>query len=79
MKTQFRLPAFEEIRRLPAVTAELFRHAEAMAADAGDGYLAVTGQGRTRARAAVLTATTRAKRDNARNDTLVRVAGKGLR
>jgi hypothetical protein len=37
----------------------------------GDGYIARSGVGRTRARAAVITATPRAMRDNAQNHTLL--------
>lgn len=65
--------AFAEIRSLPAVQAEVNSLAASVADRAGDGYearpAAVTG-GRVRTRAAVVTATAEAVRDQAINHTL---------
>lgn len=76
-RIQWNRPAFEAIRRSPGVTAELSTHADRVASAAGEGYLSVHGHGRTRNRAAVVTTTGDAMRDNARNNTLLRVLGSG--
>lgn len=49
------------------------------AREGGDGYIARSGTGRTRARAAVITATPRAMRDNAENHTLLGPVIDGMR
>ena len=67
--------AFEELLRHPNVAADLTRRAEAVAGAAGGlpaGFVAASGQGATRARAAVITATGRGIRTNARDNTLLR-------
>ena len=67
--------AFAEIRTLPAVQSEVNSLAAGIAERAGDGYEArpatITG-GRVRTRAAVVTATAEAVRDQAINHTLER-------
>ncbi len=72
MKIKWNLPAFEEIRRLPAVRRDLEQRAEDIADACGDGYVAESGEGKTRSRAAVITATPRAMRDNAKNNTIIK-------
>lgn len=70
--------AFEALRRDPKVSDELKKHADRIAANAGgeeQGYIAVTGHGRTRNRAAVLTATMEAIRENQDENTLLRALG----
>lgn len=70
--------AFEALRRDPKVTAELKRHADRIAANAGgetEGYIAVSGHGKTRNRAAVITATAEAIRENQDENTLLRALG----
>jgi len=69
--------AFEQIRRDPAVANELRKEADKIADRAGEGYLAVDGNGRTRSRAAVVTSNAEAIRDNAENNTLLRALGGG--
>lgn len=72
---KWRREAFREIRRLPAVKADLARRAEAIAAACGGedaGYVAATGEGRTRSRAAVIAAHRGAQVDNAVNNRIVR-------
>lgn len=69
--------AFEQIRRDPATLALLDELAQEHAAAAGEGYESSAMQGKTRARASVITATRRAIRDNSKNDTLLRVFSGG--
>lgn len=75
-KIKWRIAGFAEIRNAPGVFDNLQDRAEAVAADAGDGYEArpaESGKGkRGRGRAAVLTGTAEARIDNARNQTLLR-------
>lgn len=80
MKIKWNRPAFEQLRRLPAVEAELDRRAEQIETAARDlsgvdGYLAVSGPGKSRSRAAVITSDVAAMRDNAANNTLLRALG----
>ena len=69
--------------RHPAIKADLYRRARAIAdaANGGDdiGYLAVQGEGRTRSRAAVVAGTVWAKRHNAKHNALVRALDAGRR
>lgn len=55
------------------------KRAKAIARAAGDGYEASSMIGRNRARASVITATARARRDDAKRGTLLRSAGAGRR
>ena len=79
---KWRKGAFAELRTLPGVMAELDRRAEKIAAAAGPGYAVnparATG-GKVRGRASVKTATTAARRREAKDHTLLRAlnAGKG--
>ena len=56
----------------PKVVADVRRRAERVADAAGEGYVAESSEPRKRARAAVVTATGKAIRDNAENQTLLR-------
>lgn len=76
-RVKFRLRAFEEIRRSPDVVNELERRARAISLRAGDGYEASVQQGRTRARASVITTTAEARLENARRNTLLRALDAG--
>lgn len=76
MRIRWNGKAFEQIRRLPETKAELRRHANAIAQRCGKGYVAVSGEGRTRSRAAVLAVSHTAREDNAKNNTLVREIGR---
>ena len=74
-RIRWRRGAFAEIRSLPAVVAEVNSLAAGVADRAGDGYearAATISGGRVRARAAVVTATAEARRDQATNHTLER-------
>lgn len=75
MRIKYNLRAFEEIRRLPKVEAMLGDAARRVAAGCGPGYDVHVEQGRTRARAAVVTATVPAMIDNSRNQTLLKNLG----
>ncbi len=77
MRIKYNLRAFEQLRRDPAVVRLLGRSAEAIADACGEGYVADTGQGKTRARGSVITATAEAQADNAANQTLARNLDRG--
>jgi len=77
-RIRWNLKAFETLRRDPNVSAELKRQADKIAANAGgetEGYVAVTGRGKTRNRAAVVTATEEAIKENQDENTLLRALG----
>lgn len=72
---KWRRAAFAEIRRLPGVKADLARRADAIAEACGGedaGYVAATGEGRTRSRAAVIAAHEGAQHDNAVTNRILR-------
>lgn len=70
--------AVVEMLKSPALEAVLLSNAERIAGSAGSGYEAELGAGgRTRSRAFVSTATYEARRDNAKNATLLRALGGG--
>lgn len=73
-RIQWNKAGFEALLRHPAVKADLFRRAEKIAEAVGElgGYVARSGEGKTRSRAAVIAATYRARRDNAANQTLLK-------
>ncbi|MCG7284964.1 hypothetical protein MHY85_03125 [Cellulomonas sp. ACRRI] len=78
IRVKWRNGAFADLRTEPAVMDELDAYAEHIAAAAGDGFEARMAEetgGRVRGRAAVLTTTTEAMRDNAKNHTLLRALG----
>ena len=79
MKVKWRLAGFEEIRRLPKTKAELKSRADSIAAQAGEGYEALEGEGKTRSRASVVTTSMRAINDNRKNNTLLRSMDAGKR
>ena len=68
---------FEALRRHPAVAADLRRRADRIAAQAGDGFVAQSGQGRTRARAAVIAVSYQARRRSSTDNVLVRALDAG--
>ena len=78
-KIKWRLKGFEEIRRLPKTKAELKSRADSIAAQAGEGYEALEGEGKTRSRASVVTTSMRAINDNRKNNTLLRSMDAGKR
>lgn len=70
-KIVWHMNGFEELRRLPQVEAILLENAEKIADKTGmPDYLAVTGHGKSRSRAAVITSNAVAMQDNASNHTL---------
>lgn len=77
MRIQWNLGAFEEIRRMPSVAAEIDSRAARIAAAAGPGYESSPYEGRSRHRASVITATFDAIRDQHRNNTLWRAIDAG--
>lgn len=78
-KIKWNIPAFEEVRRLPKVKAELESRAESIAAQAGEGYEMRSGEGKTRSRASVVTTTADSMRDNRKNNTLLKSIDAGKR
>lgn len=79
-KAKIQMNNAEVVRMLksPEMQSVLLSNAERIANRAGPGYEAELGTGgRTRARAFVSTATYEARRDNAKNATLLRALGGG--
>ena len=72
MKIKYNIKAFEEIRRLHAVAAEVDSRAARIADACGDGYESSPYEGKSRHRASVITTNYKAARDNAKNNTLLR-------
>lgn len=80
MRVVLKYEGFEQLRTDPKIMAELNRLAEETAAHAGDGFEArpaATTGGRVRGRAAVVTATAKAMRRNAKHNTLLKALGGG--
>lgn len=83
VKLQWNPGALEQVRRMPAVKGLLEGAAERIAAGCEEtakepgGYTAVTGEGRNRSRAAVVTTTPYAMGHNAKHNTLLRNVDKG--
>ena len=71
-RIKLNLKGFEQLRRSPGVKADLRRRADAIAEACGDGFVAASGEGKTRSRAAVIAASGRARRANARDNTMLR-------
>lgn len=74
MRLKYDLSAFDEIRREPS-RALREEYGRKILAIAGEGYEMRASSGRSRDRLNVYAATAAAKRDNARNNTLVRALG----
>ena len=72
MRIEWNLKTYEAIRRDPAVKAALRAAGQRVLARCGEGYEMSEYEGRSRSRVHVITATTRAKRDNAKHGTLAR-------
>ncbi|NEW49335.1 hypothetical protein GV792_04665 [Nocardia cyriacigeorgica] len=70
-RINWKLRGFREIRRLESLKQLEYDYAKKGANAAGDGFLARAGDRPTRARAAVIAATIRARRRNARDHTLM--------
>lgn len=79
---RFRRAAFNALLRDPAVTRDLERRARAIADACGgeaEGFYARTSEGATRSRAAVITGTGRAIRENASSNVILRNLDAGRR
>lgn len=61
-RIKWRVKGFQELRKSSAVQADLAARAERVAAASGEGFEARSGEGRTRARASVVTTTVQAMR-----------------
>ena len=75
VKIKFHERGFEQLLRHPRLKADLLRRAERIRDAAGgedDGFVARSGEGATRSRAAVIAASYRARRANAKSNVLVR-------
>lgn len=70
------IPGFKQVRKSSEMEALLQKAIDEMLAELGDGYEGDVQQGRSRARGGVVTATQQAKRDNARNQSLLRALAK---
>lgn len=75
MKIKWNPAGFEEILRSPPVQAKVQQHTNQLATRAGDGYTGSVRQGKTRVRGIVYADSWKARRDLARNNTLLRVLG----
>lgn len=71
-RIKWRIAGFRELRLAPGVIENLGERADRIAAAAGPGYEPSTFEGRNRGRASVITADFGARRDNAKNQTLLR-------
>lgn len=69
---KWRVAGFRELRLEQGVIDDLGERADRIAAAAGAGYEPSTFEGRNRGRASVITADRAARRDNAKNQTLLR-------
>lgn len=76
-RIKWNVKAFRELRLEPGVIADLGERAERIASAAGVGYEPSTFEGRNRGRASVITADFAARRDNARNQSLLRALDAG--
>lgn len=82
MRVQFKMSGYRGIRTSPGVAARVKAIADGIAddcnasADVDGGYKAEGSSGRNRARAAVITTNAAAMKDNARNNTIIRAAGR---
>lgn len=72
MKIKWNMAAFRAIRFDPVAVRVINNAAVKIAAAAGDGYEVGAYSGTNRPRASVITATYKAQRDNAKNNTLAR-------
>lgn len=74
MKPSFRwnLKGFQQLRRSPEIKARLQRDSEAVAKSAGDGYEVRPGEGKTRSRSSVVTASADAMRAESKSNNLLR-------
>ena len=79
VKIKWNIKGFEEVRKRSDAQSAVKDLADGIAAQCGEGYIAVSGNGKTRARASVIAVTPAAIRDNRRNNTILRAAANGRR
>lgn len=72
MRMQWKMKGFKEVRTSQEMEALLQKVIDEMVNDLGEGYEGDVQTGRTRSRGGVVTASEKAKRENARNNTLLR-------
>lgn len=75
VRVQLRHAGVRELLRSPELMAECKRHADAIAARAGDGFEVITDVGRNRVRATVQTVTSEARVRQATDHVLERALG----
>ena len=75
MRTKWNINGFHEIRRGPGVQSLIDSNTASLASQAGEGFIGKTAHGRTRYRGIVAPDTYAARRRNARDNVLVRLAG----
>lgn len=74
---RWNMKAFERVRRLPGVKADLRARADRIAEACGEGFVAASGEGKTRSRAAVIAASGRARRRNSTDNTILNNVDRG--
>lgn len=72
---KWNLQAFKQIRSSPEMKDRLKKESNSLASDAGSGYVAGVSDGRTRARASVITGDPDTMRKEAKNNNLLRALG----
>ena len=77
VRWKWNIRELEAIRRSPAMMSKLQRTAESIRSGAGEGFTTSAVQGRTRARATVAAYTYQARKQNARENTLLRNLDRG--
>lgn len=76
-RIRWNIKGFQQVRRLDGVKDRLKRESDKVASRAGDGYEVNVGEGKTRSRASVVTATPDAMRNESKNSSLLRALGGG--
>ena len=72
MKINWNRKGMAQILLMPALLTEIDKHTQRIAAASGEGYYPHTNPGRKRHRGAVVAGSSRAARDNRKNNTLLR-------
>lgn len=71
VKIKWNLPAFAEIRTLPAAMDLVYESADRIAYACGDGFVAEATETPTRARAAVIAVSPKARRQDAKRNVIL--------
>lgn len=72
VRFEWKRGVFKELRTMAATERELKKAADSVADSAGDGYESFLGDGKTRSRASVVTASADAMRNESKNSSLLR-------